>query len=226
MCLHEQLPEDIEKVVYFDCDIIFERDIVELWNMELGNAWMIATHDSERVWTKKKKESYLEALDIEEDRYFNSGVLVMNLKALREASREGNVFWQAYREGREKFSTLGYPVFDQDVLNLMLSRDREKLLLTDIAYNYELCQHDRRFLRLKELKGKICHFAALKPWEKFFPASMVYWKYYVKSPWRDEVLPLIEERIFDTNDRIWPLLCWIWRKHASFRWMSHLYRRK
>ena len=29
MCLHEQLPEDVDKVVYFDCDIIFERDIAE-----------------------------------------------------------------------------------------------------------------------------------------------------------------------------------------------------
>ena len=56
MCLHEQLPEEVEKVVYFDCDIIFERDIAELWNLELGNAWMIATHDSERVWSKRKKE--------------------------------------------------------------------------------------------------------------------------------------------------------------------------
>ena len=116
MCLHEQLPEEVEKVVYFDCDIIFERDVAELWNMELGKAWMIATHDSERVWSSRKKDYYLKALDIAEDRYFNSGVLVMNLKALREASREENVFWRAYRQGAKDFAKLKFPVFDQDLL--------------------------------------------------------------------------------------------------------------
>lgn len=224
MCLHEQLPEEVEKVVYFDCDIIFERDIAELWNLELGNAWMIATHDSERVWSKRKKEYYLNALNIDEDRYFNSGVLVMNLKALREASREENVFWRAYRQGAEAFSKLKFVVYDQDLLNYMMSRDHEKLLFTDIAFNYEVCLFDRRFLRLDELKGKVAHFAALKPWEKFFPASMLYWKYYVKTPWRDEALPLIEERMFDPKDRIWPLLRWIWKRHESFRWLARLYK--
>ncbi len=222
MCLHEQLPEDVDKVVYFDCDIIFERDIADLWNLELGDAWMIAAHDPERVWSSRKKKYYLGALGIEEDRYFNSGVLLMNLKALREASREENVFWHAYREGAPLFSTLKFPVFDQDLLNYMLSSDSEKLKLVDSSYNYELCLHDRRFLRLKEMEGKILHFPSLKPWQKFFPAQMAYWKYVVRSPWRDEALPMIEERMFDPKDRIWPVLLWIWRRHESLRWLARL----
>lgn len=222
MCLHEQLPEDVEKVVYFDCDIIFERDVADLWNMELGDAWMIAAHDPERVWSARKKKYYLEALHIEEDRYFNSGVLLMNLKALREASKEENVFWQAYRRGASYFSTLKFPVFDQDLLNYMLSGDRDRLKLVDSSYNYELCLFDRRFLRLKELEGKILHFPSLKPWQKFFPAQLEYWKYFIKSPWRDEALPMIEERMFDPKDRIWPVLLWIWRRHESFRWLARL----
>lgn len=36
MCLHEYIPAEVEKVIYFDFDIIFERDIADLWNMELG----------------------------------------------------------------------------------------------------------------------------------------------------------------------------------------------
>ena len=222
MCLHEQLPEDVEKVVYFDCDIIFERDVADLWNMELGDAWMIAAHDPERVWSARKKKYYLGALHIEEDRYFNSGVLLMNLKAIREASREENVFWRAYRRGAEYFSTLKFPVFDQDLLNYMLSGDREKLKLVDASFNYELCLFDRRFLRMKELEGKILHFPSLKPWQKFFPAQLEYWKYFIKSPWRDEALPMIEERMFDPKDRIWPVLLWIWRRHESLRWLARL----
>ena len=222
MCLHEELPEEVEKVVYFDCDIIFERDVADLWNMELGSAWMIAAHDPERVWSSRKKKYYLGALGIEESRYFNSGVLLMNLKALREASREENVFWRAYRQGAQKFAALPFTVFDQDLLNYLLAGDREKLKLVDASFNYELCLFDRRFLRLKEMEGKILHFPSLKPWQKFFPAQLAYWKYFIKTPWRDETMPMIEERIFDEKDRIWPVLLWIWRRHESLRWLARL----
>lgn len=190
------------------------------WNW--GDAWALATHDAERVWSKRKKQYYLGALNIEEGRYFNSGVMVLNLKALREASKNGNVFWKAYIEGTPFFRSLKFTVFDQDLLNYMLSRDREKLLLTDVSFNYELCLFDRRFMRLEELKGKILHFPALKPWEKFFPAQMAYWKYYIKTPWADDTFPLIEERMFDPKDRIWPVLMWIWRRHQSLRWLARL----
>lgn len=222
MCLHEQLPEDVDRVIYFDFDVIFERDIADLWNMELGDAWMLAAHDPSRRWSRAKKGYYLKALDIDEHRYFNSGVLLINLKALREASKNGNIFWKAYMDGAPLFRTLNVTVFDQDLLNHLLSRDREKLLLTDESFNYELCLHDRRFLRMEELTGKILHFPALKPWEKLFPAQLVYWKYYNRTPWADEVFPLIEARIFDPTDRIWPFLMWLWRRHASLRWLARL----
>ena len=223
MCLHEQLPEEVEKVVYFDFDVIFERDVADLWSMDTGDAWMIAAHDPQRKWSARKKSYYLKALGIEEGRYFNSGVLLMNLRALRRASREGgNVFWKAYRDNREAFSRLRFTVFDQDLLNFMLSGDREKLLLVDPSFNYELCLFDRRFRRLEELEGKILHFPSLKPWQKFFPAQLAYWKYYAQSPWADETFPLIEERMFDPKDRIWPLLMWIWRRHEAFRWLARL----
>ncbi len=222
MCLHEQLPESVERILYFDFDVIFERDVAELWNTDMGGAWVVAAHDPERIWSSRKKNYYLKALGIEEDRYFNSGVMLMDLKAIRKASEKGNVFWKAYRENRAFFSGLRFPVFDQDLLNYLLSGDKEKLHLVDASFNYELCLFDRRFMRMDELRGKILHFPSLKPWQKFFPAQLIYWKYYVKSPWRDEALPLIEERMFDPGDRIWPLLMWIWRRHESFRWLARL----
>ena len=223
MCLHEQLPEEVEKVIYLDCDIIVERDIADFWNLELSDAWAVATHDSERRWSSRKKEYYLKALNIPEERYFNSGVLLMNLKALREASKDENIFWKAYKELSAQFSSLKFQVYDQDLLNYMLCNDHDKLKLVDADFNYELCLWDRRFMRLEEMKGKILHYAALKPWEKFFPATLAYWKYYAKSPWRDEVLPMLEERMFDPKDRIWPILLWIMRRHTSLRWISRLY---
>jgi lipopolysaccharide biosynthesis glycosyltransferase len=222
MCIHEYVPIDVEKIIYFDCDVIFERDITDLWKINPENTWIVAAHDDERIWSKNKKKYYLNALHINEKRYFNSGVLLLNLKALREASKNGNVFWKAYHQCSKLFPILKFTVFDQDLLNYMLSSDHEKLKLIDSSFNYELCLFDRRFMRLNDLKGKILHFPALKPWEKLFPAQLVYWKYFIKSPWRDETIPMIEARIFDKKDRIWPILLLIWKKHLAFRWLTKL----
>ncbi|MCQ2444118.1 MAG: hypothetical protein MJ061_01300 [Mailhella sp.] len=223
-CLHEQLPEEVDKVLYFDFDIIFERDAADFWNIPFDGAWCVATHDPERVWSKRKKSYYLGAMGIREDRYFNSGVLLMDLRALRAASKDGNVFFRCYRENLAFFRTLKFPVFDQDLMNFMLSGDESRLKLTDSSFNYEVCLLDRRFMRLEELKGRILHFPSLKPWQKFFPASLAYWKYFALSPWGGDTMGLIEERMFSREDRIWPLLMAVWRRHASLRWLNRFFR--
>ncbi len=217
LCMHEFIPAD--KLIYIDCDIVFERDIADLHALELGDAYMIAAHDPSRRWSLHKKSYYLKALGIAEHRYFNSGVLLFNLKKLREDSRSGNVFWDYYRLLAPRIPKLRFPLYDQDLLNAMLSRDEDKLRLADASFNYELCLHGRRFFPPERLAGKILHFAALKPWAKFFPAHLLYWAYYAQSPWGKETIPLISRRLFDANDtytrnlmRVWPhprVLAWL-----------------
>lgn len=73
------LSEDIEKVLYIDSDIIFNRDVAELWQENLADYWTGGVIDA---WfgTKTKTEIGLS----KDAPYINSGVLMMNLKAWRE----------------------------------------------------------------------------------------------------------------------------------------------
>lgn len=217
LCLHDLI--DAGKVIYFDCDIVFERDIADLDAINVEGAWMAATHDPARKWSMRKRSYYLKRLGIAEDRYFNSGVLVLNLEKLREASLsspDGNVFWTYYRELAARHPNLPYGIYDQDMLNAMLSNDRERLVLEDASFNYELCLLKRRCLPLDALRGKILHFAALKPWQKFFPVHMVYWKYFARTPWGDETCERIAQRMFAPNMR---MLMDVWRHPNLFRWL-------
>lgn len=224
LCFHEII--DADTLVYFDCDIVFERDIADFAAAEgiqnFGQALMAATHDPERVWRRRKKHYYLDRLDIREDRYFNSGVLLLNLKALREAGP--NVFWEQYRQLAPLWATLPFDIFDQDLLNIFLSRDEQRLVLRDASFNYELCLHDRRFLPLESLSGKVLHFAALKPWMKFFPAHLAYWKYHALSPWSDTTFARMSQRLQDPADKWMASTLSAW-KHPKFqRWMAKIWK--
>ncbi|HIV64993.1 MAG TPA: hypothetical protein H9991_01920 [Candidatus Mailhella excrementigallinarum] len=216
--LHEMLP-DVDKVVYLDGDIVVERDILDLFSLEPGTRLIIATHDPERRWSRRKRGYYLKRLGIVESRYFNSGVMVMNLKALRQRALAvgGNPFWLFTRELHKRHPNLPYHLYDQDILNAYLSPDEEALGLADSSFNYEVCLFRRRFMKMKDLRGKIIHYAALKPWGKFFPAQFPYWHYFTQSPWGSETMQRLEERIFDPHDRIMPMMLGIWRNPALFR---------
>lgn len=223
LCFHEIIEADT--LVYFDCDIVFERDIADLadssaYGESFNRAFMVATHDEARVWRRRKKRYYLDRLNIREDRYFNSGVLLLNLKNLREAGP--NVFWEQYRRLAPLWATLPFDIFDQDLLNIMLSQDEERLILRDASFNYEVCLHDRRFLPLEDLSGKILHFAALKPWMKFFPAHLAYWKYYTMSPWKDSTFQRISQRIQDPTDKWMASTLSAWKHPKLHRWLVKL----
>lgn len=224
LCLHEMI--DADRLIYFDCDIVFERDVADLAAVDVSRAWAAAAHDPERRWRRRKYRYYIRRLRIDADRYFNSGVLLLNLNNLRQASAEagGNVFWQEYRRLGPLMRTLPYDIFDQDMLNILLSPDRERLILLDPSFNYEVCLFDRRFLPLDQLQGKILHFAALKPWMKFFPAHLAYWKYDALTPWGNTTFERVSQRLHDPRDRWMNLVFDVWRRPGRYRWIRALLR--
>jgi lipopolysaccharide biosynthesis glycosyltransferase len=208
--LHEFIPAD--RLLYLDCDLVFERDIADLHGQDTGGACLAAVHDPARVWSLHKKSYYLKKMGILEEKYFNSGVLVLNLKKIREKSQSGNIFWKYYHTLRAELPKLPFVVYDQDLLNALFSRHTEELVLLDPSFNYEVCLFDRRFLPPEKLRGKILHFAALKPWAKFFPVHLHYWKYHALSPWKEETFERMSRRFFDPRDRRTSMLMNIWRR--------------
>ena len=106
---------DLEKILYLDCDLLVLDDIAELWNTELGGRSCAAA--AVRVAPEHQKKIGLPAEAV----YFNSGVMLFNLRKMAHENHEKR-FIRLFDElgGRIK-----YP--DQDILNLAYWNDYVKL---------------------------------------------------------------------------------------------------
>lgn len=102
----DMLPESVERVLYLDCDTVVLQSLKHLWKEDLeGN---VAGAVMEPTIYQAVKES----IDLgEEDPYYNSGVLLVDLKQWREQDIQGKLleFWKC--KGGKLFAS------DQDVLN-------------------------------------------------------------------------------------------------------------
>jgi lipopolysaccharide biosynthesis glycosyltransferase len=135
----EILPEHIEKVVYLDSDLLVLDDVTKLWQMDLGDAYAAASIDIACPFVDAREHfaaadftvadfgsvPYVAAvcpisnwreLGIDgAGNYFNSGVMVLNLKRWREDDISQKLF-DCLRENREHVWC-----WDQYALNVVFS---------------------------------------------------------------------------------------------------------
>lgn len=107
----ELFPE-YDRGLYLDCDIVINRDIARLYHTPIGQNLVGAIPD-EVMTDIDVFGGYAEAvLGIERNKYFNAGILVMNLKKMREINIE--------RQFADLLSRVTYKVAqDQDYLNVI-----------------------------------------------------------------------------------------------------------
>ena len=160
-----------DKIIYLDADIIVNKDISSLYDIDMEDNYVAGVEERCLYQT-----DYIESkLHFSKDEiYINCGVLLMNLKKMREDNFLDKIFEQA-------------PVLlpfvkyaDQDILNLIA---RGKIKKIDCKYNMTP-SHVRDFLS-KRSDAVIIHYTGkLKPWTLGkFPNDLnyLYLKYYNKS---------------------------------------------
>lgn len=181
MFIPSMFPE-YEKAIYLDSDIILQEDIANLFNMELGDNLLGAAVDYVVNTNPDFRKYSKEALGIPAKQYFNSGVLLMNLREMRKSKIE------------EKFISLliNYNLDtiapDQDYLNV-LCKGRVKYFtekwnkMPDFGEKYDL----------KELK--LIHYNMYrKPWHyKEVPYSEAFWKYAKQTHYYEKLLKELDE---------------------------------
>ena len=115
----------IDKALYLDCDIVVRGDISQLYEYDLKNNLVGAVIDSS-VQIYDEFITYVEkALDIPHEKYFNAGVLLMNLKAMREIHFE--------RKVEKLVKKISFKVAqDQDLLNVIC---KDKVLYLPTNWN-------------------------------------------------------------------------------------------
>lgn len=178
-----------DKLLYLDCDIAVNMDLAELYDIDLGEHYLAAVEEPNLTY--KDKFHGLRGFAKLPDRYFNSGVLLMNLRKFRELCAERNVFLDAFVEHADT------RVFnDQDVLNGLLASIDNSVMFIDEKYNYMINTTGRMLESLQELRGKIVHYILTKPWNTFYPAGLLFWKYRPLSDGRPRT------EIFEEMERV------------------------
>lgn len=151
MAFARLLPESVERVLYLDSDLLVQRDLISLWEMDLDGYYMAGVSEppSEGAFDYRRSIGMTDP-----SLYFNSGVLLMDLKKIREDHIQDHLFAVG---DRIKDKIL---LQDQDIINVALEGRIKPL---DVTYNYGYME---RMAGLRdEAEVAILHFSLEKPWQ-------------------------------------------------------------
>ena len=188
--------EKIDRMLYLDGDLIIQNDISEIYNIDMGENYAAVVNDMAPMILYKP--SIDKKLGVEIPSYFNSGVMLFNLKKMRKDDIGTKLI--DYRVHGINF------FMDQDAFNVVL---KDGLIYLPIWDNY-LVTLDGKFsaqelsayygvtfpIEIKERwqKAIILHMASkAKPWIYKMPlATELFMKYYLQSPYSEELIKFLD----------------------------------
>lgn len=175
------VPNDIDKILYLDVDMIVLGSIRELFSTNLNGVLLGAIQDS-------PNPSRQERLAIsKENGYFNAGVLLLNLAYWREHHITGKTI-AFIKDHPEKIRQ-----HDQDVLNVVSGGHWKRIsfkwnMLNTFFFRKPVVES--KFLEEVEMCKKdvrIVHYSGgVKPWMAWekHPYHQEYYKYLAFTPWK------------------------------------------
>ncbi len=194
--LSSALPDDLDRVLYLDCDILIDRSIKDLWGLDLQGKVIAALMDA-------FSRAYRVNIDLEpEDIMFNSGVMLVDLKAWKDKDVETRLLdFIAKHGGRIQQG-------DQGALNAVLSHDtycfeprfNSITIFYDFTYGEMLSyRKPPSFYPEEQVKRAIeepvlihftTSFLSKRPWIEGCQHRYVHkWLHYKElSPWKDQKL--------------------------------------
>lgn len=114
LLITEVLPKHFDKAIYLDSDMVVTGDLEQLWNIDIGDNYVLAVQDDNQLYMSitDSWKTY-QAFGIAPDaKYFNAGLLVINLEKWRTENIGKKVLESIKRENL---------LNDQDGLNLVLA---------------------------------------------------------------------------------------------------------
>lgn len=203
------LPEDVDLVLYLDCDIIVDGSLIPLFKTDWTDVAIGAVPDMCTEWGEfYDRLQYDKSLG-----YFNAGVVLMNLSYWRK-NNIGKICLDFLSSHYDRIKNN-----DQDVLNYVLRNCKRNLPVT---FNYQIQLRMPYFFDgfsnvmkqdvLSTTHPIIIHYAAeLKPWmHKYYSYPFRNtWQHYKRlSPWRhkpDLYPPTRKWATFIKRWFLWPL---------------------
>lgn len=190
------LPEEMDRILYLDCDILCNGKIDDLYDTEfddnviVGCMNMLPSHLL--VWSIVNNRR----LELPDNyKYMNAGVLLMNLKKFREKTSIDDSF-SFIKDNSHRFLFQ-----DQDVINKMFCND---IKLVDNIFNYQI---NPASWDGKTDKIRLVHYSEKdKPWNKDFKnirKGLFYYKLLVKMGRVEEAKNLITEQCVRLAENVW-----------------------
>ena len=187
LILPSLLPER-RRVLWIDADALVLRDIAPLWGVELEGAELAAVPNA-LSW---RRNGYADGIGVQADahRYFSTGVMVMDLQAMRASKAEERL------AASLELAPEGIAWADQDVFNPVYADSYCQLPLfwnmTSGTYYFvreNLAVHGwARYLEARQ-HPRIVHFTIpwMKPWTAGVrhPFAKLYWQHREAAGWSD-----------------------------------------
>lgn len=214
-----EILKTVDKAIYLDSDIIVTGDLGTLGDIDLGNNLLGAVEEFyPKLYNYKKSILHKKSIGLSSDLcYFNSGVLLLNLKELRTYKLLEKCL--AYLNQSTPFA-IKYP--DQDLLNIII--DRKRFLTLPSCYNFWppiAINYPKKLISITP----IClHFTLYKPWLypewatrylplKTFRYASYYYFYAKQTPWYSKC---------NTKIQLYPVLKMLWK--LTFQPLERLFK--
>lgn len=169
----ELLPPDVKRVLYLDTDIIINGSLSDLYNYSFNESTVAVVCEDYglKMATQLRKEVFFNMKLNEQHRYFNAGVMLINLELLRTMYSLRD-FLAFIKDNKDKL------IFhDQDVMNKLFEKNLEY-----VDYNQYNCRpffypFTKKYRKMIQ-KSKIIHYGE-KPWNPSFSdmAGNLFWEY-------------------------------------------------
>jgi lipopolysaccharide biosynthesis glycosyltransferase len=187
LALHEKLPH-IDKIIYLDGDTIIFEDLTDLINLDMKEYYILGFLDN-LFWA-------LEMYKIRDAIVLNTGVLLMDLKALRDFNAT-----EKFREFMNKYNN-SVVQEDQTIINVVLQKYINKLPPKYGIWGFDnkqlALEHNKiqrpKFKYNNEIYKKafdhpaIVHFTGSKPFNnKNAPYYLDWWNYAKKTKFYDKI---------------------------------------
>lgn len=191
-CSLPGLLPDLNRIIYLDADLFVNRDIKELWDVDIREYCLagvvdegVAVHNYPRILNKYP--------EIKKESYFNAGVLYMNLKKIREFGNLKKLVLDFLIENPEA------DLPDQDALNVLF---HNKVLYLDGSWNQFVYLHRKD--NVEKLDKAIFHYAAtLLMLYLHSQIDLEYFRVICRTPWIDyEMNHQFEQCFGRMNDRV------------------------
>ena len=202
LMLFDILPDSVDRMFYFDVDIIINKSLESLYESDFeGNDLIVCEDDCgnctpshygpvhKRIFGTPERQDF---------RYFNSGVMLMNIEKMRHIYN-----YDYYMNVAKDVWNYAMEAPDQDILNYVHWKSVKYIpyeqynLFARIAYYCDIS-----YETVKE-KVSIVHFTWYKPWDgkvAHYNLEKLWWDYAKKTPYYMKLATVFIDQTISEND--------------------------